>query len=382
MLKRRGWILLAGLLTVTFSATKVSATPPWKRLIPFTKVAADPHEDYWLTEDDGPWNILATSFAGPGAEQQARELVLELRRRYRLPAYMHKQHYDFTEPVVGNGLNRYGGPRRMRYAKASEFDEIAVLVGHYDSFDSPNAQQDLELIKSAKPDCLDLSGNRGQQTTQRFIGLREIQRLLHVDNTVREQGPMRRAFVVRNPLIPKEYFVSQGLDKFVIDMNRPVKFSLLSNPGRYTVRVASFHGETFFQGEDKSQETRGPGSFLGLPSRSETSKLELAADKAHRLTMALRERGIEAYEFHDRCESIVTVGSFQSTGRPRPDGRTEVNPAIFKIMQTYGAQKNELPGQPLQALRPRSLEGINFDMQPMIIEVPRTSIGSDYVMYH
>jgi hypothetical protein len=380
MLTRRNSILLASIFAVVFCASSSHGASPWKRLIPFAKVSADPNRDYWLTENDGPWNILATSFAGPGAEEQARALVLELRKEYKLPAFMHKRHYDYTEPVIGNGLNRYGGPRRMKYAKSAEFDEIAVLVGNYEAFDAPGVEDDLEMVKSAKPACLDISGNRGQKTTQRFVGLREIQRLLHADPSVRELGPMRRAFVVRNPLIPKEYFVSQGLDKFVIDMNRPVKYTLLKNPGRYTVRVASFRGETYFKGEEERRESSDSNSFLGLPMGNEPTKLELAAETAHRLTIALRERGIEAYEFHDRCESIVTVGSFNATGTPRADGRIEINPSIHKIIQTYGPRRDSLPGQPVQALRPSTLEGISFDMQPMIIQVPKTSIGSDYVL--
>jgi len=379
MLTRRDWVLLTGLLATICITGSASATPPWKRLIPFKKVAADPDRTYWITQDDGPWNILATSFAGPGAEEQARDLVLELRRRYKFPAFMHRRHYDYTQPVIGNGLNRYGGPKRMRYAKATQFDEIAVLVGNFSSFDAPGAQEDLDKIKVVKPDCLDISGNQGKKTTQRFVGLRELQRLLHVDPAKRELGPMRRAFIVRNPLIPKEFFVSQGLEKFVLDMNRPVKHSLLKNPSRFTVRVASFQGETFFQGEDKDAGSGDGSGLFGFGSRDKTSKLEMAADQAHRLTEALRDRGIEAYEFHDRCESIVTIGSFESSGTPRQDGRTEINPAIYKIIQTYGASRGDLPGQARQAVRPRSLEGINFDAQPMIIKVPKASIGSDYV---
>ena len=38
--------------------------------------------------------------------------------------------------------------------------------------------------------------------------------------------------------------------------------------------------------------------------------LEEAAENAHILTESLRQQGYEAYEFHDRDQSIVTVGSF------------------------------------------------------------------------
>ena len=109
-----------------------------------------------------------------------------------------------------------------------------------------------------------------------------------------------------------------------------------------------------------------------------SDKLELAADKAHRLTSALRARGVDAYEFHDRTESIVTVGSFDSVGEPRADGKIEIHPTVHKIMQMYGASRRQLPGVGTLGLQPRTLAGITFDVQPVPVEVPRRSIAADY----
>jgi hypothetical protein len=92
--------------------------------------------------------------------------------------------------------------------------------------------------------------------------------------------------------------------------------------------------------------------------------------------MALRKRGIEAYEYHDRTSSIVTIGSFRSDGTPRPDGTKEINPAMLKVIQDYGPARKNLPGQGVQGLKPRQLEGIPFDVQPLPIEVPRASSPS------
>jgi hypothetical protein len=377
MKRRMDWISWAIIIAIVGLVGVSRATPPWKKLIPFKKVEADPNTDYWITEDHGPWMIMATSFAGPGAEQQARELVLELRSKFNMAAYMHKRHFDYTDPVIGLGLNKYGGPKRMRYQKQTQFDEIAVLVGSYNDHNTPAAQEDLETVKNAKPDCLDLSRGNGKNTTQRFVGLRELHRLVNLDPEKHARGPMRRAFIVRNPLLPKEFFVPNGMDPFVVNMNKRVKHSLLMNPGTFTVRVASFQGKTVFDGE-KDDNGEEKTSFLGLPARGEPSQLEIAADKAHRLTEALRKRGIEAYEFHDRCESIVTIGSFETVGTPRQDGKIEINPAVLQIMNTYGAQKDSLPNTQSQAVRPRSLEGIRFDVQPIPVRVPKTSLATTY----
>ncbi len=77
---RRDGIVWAGVLLTLAFASVATATPPWKKLVPFRSVEADPNKMYWLTEDQGPWMIMATSFAGPGAEEQAHTLVLELRK--------------------------------------------------------------------------------------------------------------------------------------------------------------------------------------------------------------------------------------------------------------------------------------------------------------
>ena len=128
------WLLLAAALLAGRFAPAADAAP-WDRLLAFRQVEADPDKSYSLTEENGPWMILASSFAGPGAETQAHHLALELRKEYNLEAFVHRKTYDFSKPVVGLGLNRYGGPKIMRYANAAKFDEIAVLVGHFGSAD-------------------------------------------------------------------------------------------------------------------------------------------------------------------------------------------------------------------------------------------------------
>lgn len=372
---RRYWMPALVLLAVSAITSMTSAAPPWKKLVPFKSVEADPNKSYWLTEDQGPWLIFATSFAGPGAEEDAHRLVLELRKRFKMEAYMHKRHYDFSQPVVGRGVNRYGGPKLMRYRNSASFDEIAVLVGNYASHDAPGADEDLETIRTAKPECLAGAGGDQKKTTQRFAALRELQRLVNLDPEIQKAGPMRRSFVARNPLLPKEFFTGSGLDPFVLNMNRGVEHSLLDCPGKYTVRVASFRGVSQFVGENKNAQQRDRGGLL--PGTGQTSQLEIAADNAHRLTEILRQRGVEAFEFHDRFESIVTIGSFESVGNTLPDGRIDLHPQIYQIMQQYGAQRNPLPGQ-AQGLRPRTLDGISFDVQPLPVEVPRRSLASDY----
>ena len=78
------------------------AAPPWGDLISLKSVAADPEQTYQINENNGPWTILACSFSGEGAEKQANELVYELRKRYKLPAYVHKAGFDLGD-AAGKG---------------------------------------------------------------------------------------------------------------------------------------------------------------------------------------------------------------------------------------------------------------------------------------
>jgi hypothetical protein len=180
---------------------------------------------------------------------------------------------------------------------------------------------------------------------------------------------MGSAFVTRNPLLPEELFVAKGIDPFVVDMNKDLPNSLLKCQGRYTVRIASFRGV----------DTMKPTEFERLTTEQpKMAKIDEAALKASRLCAALREKGIEAYEFHDRTESIVTVGSFNEVGTPRPDGKIEINPAVHRIMQDYGPIEQPRPGTNQLELYARVISGLRLDPQPIPVEVPKQSIATAY----
>ncbi len=197
------------------------------------------------------------------------------------------------------------------------------------------------------------------------------QAVLPEGNPKKKRGPMRNAFITTNPLLPDEYFVPKGIDRLVLEMNEPVKFSLLDCPGKYTVKVATFTGRVVID-QKQIQE-------IEKKNKPFDSQLADAADKAHRLTMALRQKGYEAYEFHDRYASMVTIGSFNSVGTPRPDGKIEINPQAHAIIETFGAERKVIPGQAAPQLgKPKSEAGIGLDIQPMLVEVPKRSLAAQY----
>lgn len=358
------------------------AAPPWAKLIPYTKVDADPEKEYELTDSHGPWMIMCTSFTGvisdpksgkvTSAEEQAHDLVLELRQKFKLQAFVYRKHFDMGQPEIGLGMNKYGGQKIMRHNNAYKRDEIAVLVGNFHSVDQPEIEKALEQIKTMQPETLNPK-KTGEKSLQTWGTLRNFYRETGEMLKKKKKGPMGNAFITRNPLLPEEYFTAKGLDPFVVELNQGVKYSLLKCPGKYTVKVASFRGV----------ETMKPKEFeelAGKPrEKSHMAKIDEAADKAARMTKALRDKGVEAYEFHDRTESMVCVGSFDSVGDPRDDGKIEINPGIHRLMETYGPEKKFIPGQAQAFVQPRLIEGIPFDPQPLPVVVPRQSIANDYV---
>jgi hypothetical protein len=354
-------------LVITLFATSVGGAPPWATLVPFKKIEADPSKYYELEEKQGPWMIMAASFVGKTAEQQSHDLVIELRQKYKLEAYAFRRTYDFSKPTDGLGYNRFGGPRRMRYQNNSKFDEIAVLVGNFSSIQDPQIDRALGVIKHVKPDALD--PNKKPDTSQRLLGARTLYSMMSTNPDKREKGPMSAAFVTKNPLLPDEFFVAKGLDSLVYDMNKDLPHSLLKCPGKFTVRIASFRGV----------DTMKPADFERLTTlRRDEAKIDKAALNASKLCAVLRDKGVEAYEFHDRTESFVTIGSFNDVGQPRPDGKIEINPAVHKIMRDYGPVEKAKPGTNEVELYARVISGIRIDPQPIPVEVPRQSIAANY----
>ena len=363
---QRLWVLIVIVTSlVSMASPRAWADPPRLSFIPFKRIDADPNKKYQLTEANGPWLIMASSFVGPNAEKQSHELVMELRSQFKLPAYVHKHHFDFSQRVEGLGLNRKGKVKIMKHASGQAFDEFAVLVGNYDSIEDPNADKALHKLKHADPKCLKLTQDEG--ASHRFGDLRDYYKLVQLELGKQDvKGPMGNAFVVRNPLIPEDYYTA-GIDPFVLKMNEKIQYSALKIPGKYSVKVATFTGYSTNRLDE-----------IEKAKKNKTTKLEEAGEKAHTLTLALREQGVEAFEFHDRHESMVTIGSFDSIGEPRADGKTEINPSIHRLMEMYGAKRQSLPGQPAVGLMPRTLKSIPFDVQPMPVQVPKASLGAKY----
>jgi hypothetical protein len=167
-----------------------------------------------------------------------------------------------------------------------------------------------------------------------------------------------------------------------------------------------------------SGQTDEPDGFeLPWKKRGQNPLVE-AAENAHLLTEELRAHGWDAYEFHDRTESTVTIGSFDQVGQRTPDGRVTPAPKVQKILETFGATY-DTPADPLSGIgndrdtqrrvdereqqfaqtfasqvgqvtpgmHPKHVKIIKgrrveriipIDITPHAIEVPRRSVSGDY----
>ncbi len=414
----RSNLLLAGLLTVA-AATPADAwewnpfrskkaKPAAQAAQPVRQASANvpvPARSLELTEDAGPWLILATTFSGEGdgPEHQARDLCLELAQQLGLPTYLHEMTFDFgKEGPVGRGVDRYGAPVKMAYNQRRN-KEWAVLIGAYPAVDDTIAERDLATVKQIRPRALEL--NADGVTYQILADYRRVSARRGEAN-----GPMRTAFLTRNPILPEEYFVPKGVDKFIEKMNKGLKHSALDIEGRYAVKVATFRARGTLLGAQQARSTKV------RRKKDKDDPLLEASWNAHFLCEEMRRQGWDAYEFHDRTESCVMVGSFDAVKSAGGEPKAEV----VDIIRTFGAKyntpttplaKQRLPsaeaqrqelrqtfnnlfssevGQVAGGMQPKyahvkvsddprePLKAVPFDIHPHVVDAPKRSVSSGF----
>lgn len=328
-----------------------------------TEAAKDPRK---LTEVDGPWMILAHSFAGADGRQEAEQLASQLTAEFGLPTFIHEENFDFT----GKLDSPTAEGRVARYANQTRYQAFAVLAGEYNAVDDPQLVKDLKQIKAAKPAVFATEDDKTAPATESETPLdavRNIQKGLMARVGKTSPGPMRNAFATTNPMLPQEYFMTPEVDSFIMELNSPWEHNLLENPGKFTVVVATFSGlSTIADGKRDKEFT---------PNSDRMVKCAMLADK---MTRELREDGIDAYQFHDRHASMVTIGSFDRLGANAPGGKFEYDAAIRAVMATYCAGNKLEATAKGPGLAPKHVKTIPFDVKPTPIAVPRKSKRSIY----
>ncbi|MFT5300097.1 MAG: hypothetical protein ACI87E_000854 [Mariniblastus sp.] len=340
-----------------------------------------------LTQGSGPWLIMCASFVGEDGHQQARRLTRELSEKYGLKSYLYERRFDHSEVVAKNTIESFsavpiqeGDERRvarMKTAKGTTFDEIAVLVGDFPSVEDGRAQKILSAIKRLTPESMLDSGLASSNLDEHpadFQGLNMGGRLHEFAKT--SDGPLRAAFMMPNPLLPDEYFNKPTLDEEVVKWNKKTKWSLLDNASLYTVKIATFGGDSTFK-VDEMQQTQAEDNWRLKNKKGLTeSKLANGIKKATVLCDHLRKQGVEAYVFYDRYESYVCVGGFEWLVQDDERGIKRNNPGMVKVIQEFKGAPTRVAGrqgqiQSYQLPMKLAKAGIACDMQPVPVLVPK-----------
>lgn len=277
-----------------------------------TKIEADPGKVYTLHKQHGPWMIMVASFQQWGAseekegttpEEAANALVLELRQQ-KIPAYVHIVK-DKSEPIAAADLQ--GRTQKMK--KARLIDSVCVLAGNYSSIEDPKGQDTLAFIKQYHPKCFKDKVVYGKSPGR--------------------PGPLSKSFLTSNPLLTEAEIeaAKQASDPLLVRLNNNERFSLTECPGKYTLVIAKFSGKSVNVVNETMEKAE---SYFDTDN-----DLDQAAINARNLVQALRSREpftdpshpdnaefqtyckIEAYIWHDRTSSIVTVGAFDSPTDPK-----------------------------------------------------------------
>jgi hypothetical protein len=108
-----------------------------------------------------------------------------------------------------------------------------------------------------------------------------------------------------------------------------------------------------------------------LSAKPKKSRLADGEEKARKICEALRAQNVEAYEFHDRHQSIVTVGSFDWVSQKNG----AVNPAVQRVIDHFKAKEVQIPGAAAPGLTPARIAGVMLDVEPLPVEIPKQSVS-------
>jgi hypothetical protein len=283
---------------------------------------ADPNRDYAITPEAGPWLIKAAVYVGPRAPSLAHEMALEIRSRFKMPAYV---------------LNRGDEERRKQEAERKQItDQYDALNKMLRENHQPEERIPPRLLPRIQEQCAVLVGGyRDMEAANR--ALKEFKKLpppskselcpIHTQESTETSNdgkpkfgyaaygnPFVDAFVVPNPTIPRERKSDDRTnDPFLKKLNAHEQYSLLRCKKPYTLLVAAFQGLNSFEyakADDK-------GFFEKLWAGNTGERLDASGQNAHNLADVLRKLDFEAYVLHMREGSAVTIGAFDREDDPK-----------------------------------------------------------------
>ncbi|MBI1311062.1 hypothetical protein GC176_07115 [bacterium] len=319
------------------------------------RIDATKGREYRITKEHGPWMIMVASFSQPHEssrrdgktpKEAADELVFALRKK-GIPAYA----FQLNEVAESIQTTDRTGRNRTASLRARQ-ENISVIAGNYETLDDRKGQQTLKYIKQ-----LDLNS----------LNLDSWQKEARFRPTPGKPKPFSGAFLTLNPLLSPEEIAEKKRDPLLLKLNSGAEYSIIENPGKYTLVVATFKGLSMTQFANRE-----------APDFQVSGSLDDAAERAWTVTKMLREglfekgsqqqgRTFEAYTFHDHYDSLVTIGSFETPDDPRIAQLYEIFKAKTRVAQngrpfTTG-ESILIPGDPP--------ETVVFDPSPRLIPVPQ-----------
>jgi hypothetical protein len=317
---------------------------------PTMALPTGPLEPFLVQPENGPFMVLAHTFRGPDAARYAQALTIELRNKFKLPAYIF---YAKVQP--GHSNIRNIPPTAPPYVRNGEmaapekfrnYDEAAVLVGDCKTIGESN--QLLHTVKKLRPACLEALPSIYQWRRNRGLS---------------------RALLTTNPLVPAQYLYGgkgnripvlkpgqafdpsviaagfEGInrqDPFVRELNAKRPLSIYKCPGPYVLQVAEFTGRTTVnldsngatpkvdQGMVRAAVSSAFGTLTKTDDLKEARRFEFekgsplvhAAEDAEKLAKALTKcktlgkSQLRPYVYHDRSSSRVYLGPFRGPDDP------------------------------------------------------------------
>ncbi|MBA4064683.1 MAG: hypothetical protein C0501_13410 [Isosphaera sp.] len=277
---------------------------------------------------------------GPSARTLAEELAQDIRDKYRVQAFLYEyiseerkaemaavaaarerarvfagQTPKYKEETILKGAEWLPPDNRVRYKTVNYRDQIAVLVGGFES--DKAAREALAKVRTwpapANKNLMDgvAIGRTGRD------GKQEV--------ATDHLNPYLTAHVVPNPAVARPAAPAAGaaFDDFLVTLNEGKRYNLLKATKGWTLAVKSFTSPVQIVSRD-SDGKGGGGLMRTFGVDKEKDALRAGAEQAEKLAEALRGMtdpagrplNLESFVLHTRTASLVTVGQFDGPHDP------------------------------------------------------------------
>ena len=318
---------------------------------PRVPLPAEPIDGFLLQKENGPFMVLAYTFTGPDAAKYAQVLTMELRQRFKLPAYI------WFARVQPNRSNIYGiQPTAPSFARNGDmapperyrmYDQAAVLVGNCKTIDETTKL--LVQVKKLKPECLtklptiftNRQGKglyRATQTTNPFQANQNLY--------PGRGGPVKNGGEINITEFVQKFDQNRKVDPMVKRMNAGPQ-SVYRNKGEFTLQVAEFSGRAATWATLEKDPVN-----ISTKTGIKESPLMTAHEDAENLAKALNKsktlKGFRAYVYHTLTSSMVTIGDFNAENDPSAQALVNSLPAVST--ELVRSRVTEVPLRPAQGL--------------------------------